>query len=82
MDEAGRTSAWSRRSGAWTRASGWSRSPARVAAAAGGGEVLVSDAVRDRLDPEQISTRRRWRFKPKGAPKGLHAYVAERQAVT
>jgi len=50
---------------------------ARVAAAAGGGEVLVSDAVRDRLDPEQISTRRRWRFKPKGAPKGLHAYVAE-----
>ena len=131
MDEAGRTSAWSRRSGAWTRASGWSRSPARVAAAvqagcdaaaavgelhepglragvhlgrprklggdyfgvdvnvaarvasaAGGGEVLVSDAVRDRLDPAQIATRRRWRFKPKGAPKGLHAYVAERQAVT
>ena len=51
---------------------------ARVAAAAGGGEVLVSDAVRDRLDPEQIATRRRWRFKPKGAPKGLQAYVAER----
>jgi hypothetical protein len=40
--------------------------------------VLVSDAVRDRLDPEQIATRRRWRFKPKGAPKGLQAYVAER----
>ena len=51
---------------------------ARVASAAGGGEVLVSDAVRDRLDPEQIATRRRWRFKPKGAPKGLQAYVAER----
>ncbi len=51
---------------------------ARVAAAAGGGEVLVSDAVRDRLDPEQIATRRRWRFKPKGTPKGLQAYVAER----
>jgi adenylate cyclase len=50
---------------------------ARVAGAAGGGEVLVSDAVRDRLDPEQIATRRRWRFKPKGAPKGMHAYVAE-----
>jgi len=50
---------------------------ARVAAAAGGGEVLVSDAVRDRLDPEEISTRRRWRFKPKGAPKGLQAFVAE-----
>jgi class 3 adenylate cyclase len=51
---------------------------ARVAAAAGGGEVLVSDTVRDRLDPDEISTRRRWRFKPKGAPKGLQAYVAER----
>jgi len=51
---------------------------ARVAAAAGGGEVLVSDAVRDRLDPEQIATRRRWRFRPKGAPKGLQAYLAER----
>jgi adenylate cyclase len=45
---------------------------ARVAAAAGGGEVLISD-----LDPEQISTRRRWRFKPKGTPKGLQAFVAE-----
>ena len=50
---------------------------ARVAAAAGGGEVLVSDAVRDRLDPEQIATRRRWRFKPKGAPKNLKAFIAE-----
>lgn len=50
---------------------------ARVAAAAGGGEVLVSDAVREQLDPERISTRRRWRFKSKGAPKGLQAYVAE-----
>jgi adenylate cyclase len=53
---------------------------ARVAAAAGGGEVLVSDAVRDRLDPDEISTRRRWRFKPKGAPKGLQAFVAETSA--
>ena len=51
---------------------------ARVATAAGGGEVLVSDAVRERLDPEQIATRRRWRFKPKGTPKGLQAYAAER----
>ena len=33
---------------------------------------------RDRLDPEQIATRRRWRFKSKGAPKGLQAFVAER----
>ena len=50
---------------------------ARVAAAAGGGEVLVSDAVRDRLDPDQVSTRRRWRFRQKGTPKGLQAFVAE-----
>jgi adenylate cyclase len=51
---------------------------ARVAAAAGGGELLVSGAVRERLDPEQVATRRRWRFKPKGAPKGLQAFTAER----
>jgi adenylate cyclase len=50
---------------------------ARVAAAAGAGEVLVSSTVRERLDPGQVSTRRRWRFKPKGAPKGLQAFVAE-----
>ena len=49
----------------------------RVAAAAGGGEVLVSDTVREKLDPDEISTRRRWRFKPKGAPKGLQAYAAQ-----
>jgi adenylate cyclase len=50
---------------------------ARVAAAAGGGEVLVSGVVRERLDPEQVSTRRRWRFREKGTPRGLHAYVAQ-----
>jgi adenylate cyclase len=50
---------------------------ARVAAAAGPGEVLISDIVRERLDPERISTRRRWRFRPKGAPKGLKAFRAE-----
>jgi adenylate cyclase len=50
---------------------------ARVASAAGPGEVLISSTVRERLDPEEISTRRRWRFKPKGAPKGLQAFVAE-----
>ena len=50
---------------------------ARVAGAAGAGEVLVSSSVRERLDPERVATRRRWRFKPKGTPKGLQAYVAE-----
>jgi adenylate cyclase len=50
---------------------------ARVAAAAGPGEVLISETVRERLDPERVNTRRRWRFKPKGAPKNLKAFVAE-----
>jgi|SRR5436190_11737474 len=50
---------------------------ARVAAAAGPGEVLISETVRARLDPDKVSTRRRWRFKPKGAPKRLKAFVAE-----
>jgi adenylate cyclase len=50
---------------------------ARVAAAAGPGEVLISESVRERLDPERVTTRRRWRFKPKGAPKNLKAFVAE-----
>jgi adenylate cyclase len=50
---------------------------ARVASAAGPGEVLISSTVRERVDPQEISTRRRWRFKPKGTPKGLQAFVAE-----
>jgi adenylate cyclase len=50
---------------------------ARVAGAAGSGEVLISSAVRERLDPGRIATRRRWRFREKGTPKGLQAYVAE-----
>jgi adenylate cyclase len=50
---------------------------ARVAAAAGGGEVLISSTVRERLDPEEVSTRRRRRFKQKGTPKGLQAFVAQ-----
>jgi adenylate cyclase len=48
---------------------------ARVAAAAGPGEVLVSDAARDRLEGE-VDLRRRWRFSAKGAPKDLRVYLA------
>jgi adenylate cyclase len=40
---------------------------ARVAAAAGPGEVLISDSVVDRL-PENTRTRRKWRFSGKGTP--------------
>jgi adenylate cyclase len=50
---------------------------ARVAAAAGPGEVLISDTVRERIDSERVNTRRRWRFRAKGAPKNLKAFVAE-----
>jgi adenylate cyclase len=49
---------------------------ARVAAAAGPGEVLVSEVARERLDDEQIEVRRKWRFRAKGAPKDLRVYAA------
>ena len=51
---------------------------ARVANAAGPGQVLVSQAVRDRLDDAELQLRRRWRFKAKGAPKDLDVYTAAR----
>ena len=51
---------------------------ARVAAAAGAGEVLVSEPARERLDDEELTLKRRWRFKAKGAPKDLRVYMAAR----
>jgi adenylate cyclase len=50
---------------------------ARIAAAAGGGEVLVSDAVRAHLDAQEINLRRRADFKAKGTPEDLKVYLAE-----
>jgi adenylate cyclase len=50
---------------------------ARIAAAAGANEVLVSDAVRKQLDDELVDVRRKWRFNAKGAPKDLKVYTAE-----
>jgi adenylate cyclase len=49
---------------------------ARVAEAAGAGEVLVSEAARERLDDEELSLKRKWRFKAKGAPDDLKVYSA------
>jgi adenylate cyclase len=49
---------------------------ARVAEAASGGEVLISDPVRERLDQEAVKLKRR-RFKAKGAPSGLSVYAVE-----
>jgi adenylate cyclase len=49
---------------------------ARVAEAASGGEVLVSDAVCEQLDEGSVKLKRR-RFKAKGAPSGLSVYAVE-----
>jgi adenylate cyclase len=49
---------------------------ARVAEAASGGEVLVSDTVCERLDEGSVKLKRR-RFKAKGAPSGLSVYAVE-----
>ena len=49
---------------------------ARVAQAAGAGEVLVSELAHDRLDG--VSARRKWLLKtPKGAPKDLKMYEVQ-----
>lgn len=47
---------------------------ARVAAAAEGGEVLVSEAVRERLGNGK-DFKRRWFFSAKGAPRDLRVYA-------
>ena len=40
------------------------------------GEVLVSEAVHERIE-DKAQLKRRWRFSAKGAPKGLKVYAAE-----
>jgi adenylate cyclase len=52
---------------------------ARVAAAAGPDQVLVSQAVCERLKDADVRLRRRWRFRAKGAPKDLDVYAASRE---
>lgn len=48
---------------------------ARVADGARGGEVLVSDVVADRLDPQTFETGRRKRLRASGAPRELRVCV-------
>ncbi|MGH3436728.1 MAG: adenylate/guanylate cyclase domain-containing protein [Sciscionella sp.] len=48
---------------------------ARVAAAAGGGEVLISSPTRERLENPELRLRRRLRFKAKGVPDDIHVYA-------
>jgi adenylate cyclase len=49
---------------------------ARVAEAAGAGELLVSESACESLDEKQVSLSRKRRFKAKGAPKDLEVYAA------
>ena len=48
---------------------------ARVTDAARGGEVLVSETALAALDTTALKVRRRWRFRAKGAPRGLDVYT-------
>jgi adenylate cyclase len=50
---------------------------ARVADAARPGEVLISSAVHDRLDPAAFESKRRKRFRAKGTPKELEVFSVE-----
>jgi adenylate cyclase len=47
---------------------------ARVAQAAKGGELLISEPVRERLDPDAFKTRRKLLFRAKGAPRDLSVH--------
>ena len=47
---------------------------ARVADAAGADEVLVTEAVRARLEDQEVRLKRRWLFSAKGAPRDLRVY--------
>ena len=50
---------------------------ARVADAASGGEVLISDPVREHLDEGRLKVKKR-RFKAKGAPRDLAVFSVQR----
>jgi adenylate cyclase len=47
---------------------------ARVATAAGGEEILISDVAHSRLEGGELEAARRWRFQAKGAPEDLEVY--------
>jgi adenylate cyclase len=49
---------------------------ARVADAAGPGEVLISEAVCEQIGEFDVDLRRRWRFRAKGAPTDLKVFLA------
>src|SRR5205823_1517059 len=51
----------------------------RVAAAAGGGEVLLSGAALAGVDTSVFEVKRRRRFRAKGAPRELEVYEVSRR---
>jgi adenylate cyclase len=51
---------------------------ARVAGAASGGQVLVSEAARERIDESSLKVKRRRFFRAKGAPSDLRVYAVSR----
>ena len=51
---------------------------ARIADAAGPGEVLVSGVACERLDGDAVTLKRKWRFKAKGAPSDTQVYTASK----
>ena len=52
---------------------------ARIADAAGAGEVLVSGVACEHLEGEAFALKRKWRFKAKGAPSDMQVYAASRE---
>jgi adenylate cyclase len=50
---------------------------ARVAAAAGPGDVLISETARERLDISSLRLRRKWLFRAKGAPEDLKVFSVQ-----
>ena len=48
---------------------------ARLAGAAGGGELLISDATLAAIDPADLDVKRKRRFRAKGTPRELEVYA-------
>jgi adenylate cyclase len=55
---------------------------ARVAAAAGANEILISEPVRVRLEASGVRVRRRWWFRAKGTPEDVKVYLAHPEKVS
>jgi adenylate cyclase len=54
---------------------------ARVADAAGPGEVLISEAVCEQIGDSDVDLRRRWRFRAKGTPSDLKVFSAKLESI-